>query len=200
MTELRAGAGYNVPLPHWAFLPPPPLGTLGAVRVRSYRPLSAAGGLTQRTRITQADGKTALARDVYQQDSRCIEEHWWLRDAVPSSLIPPGPQPDTVTRLIRIDQRDRAAAATVAMPGQGHHHVRELSVLLAALKAALTDDVRHVISLAARFSSLPLAAAARTVRIGSGVEGQLSLDVAADDGRQVLQAVVWFGCGGQPCR
>ena len=191
----------DTPLSHWALLPAPALGELGelgAVRVRIYRPLRAGPGITaQRTWITGAGGECTLVRELFQGDDRCIEECWWPAGAVPERLIPGEPEPCPVLRVVRPGRGDRQAAAAMTAAGTpgDPQDLRQVRELLVALKAALRDESRRVASVAARFRRGPAELLACTVRVGGGAEGRLHLDAEAGDGRQILRAAVWFGCG-----
>jgi hypothetical protein len=196
---IRDGA---MPLPHWVFFPSPPVDGLGAVRVRIYRPVSDSRGLTQRTKVTSADGARALAREFYQNDDKCIEEHWWQRDAVPGGLLPAVCQPSRAARAVLVGQQDpgRETAPEDGGIGQVRSVPRPLRLLVVALEAVLAGDPRSVISVAARFGDLPAGAAARAIRLGGGAEGRLSIGVEADNGHQILLATMWFGCGSRSLR
>jgi hypothetical protein len=198
VTGHNAVALGGTPLSHWAFLPAPVLDELGAVRVRIYRPLQAGPDITaQRTWITGADGECMLVRELFRGDDRCIEEHWWPADAVPARLIPGEPEPCSVSRVVRPGLRDRrSAAAPMAASSPGDlQDLAPARELLVALSVALRDEPRRVTSVAASFRRAPADLTARTVRVSSGTEGRLQVDAEAGDGRQILRAAVWFGCG-----
>lgn len=181
-TNARTLGGLGA-LPHWAFLPAPRIGGLGALRVRIYWP--ALSGADTVVRTAQADG-SALVREVYQGSRRCIEEHWWLAGAVPAGLIPEEPE-----------ERARSWIAR-RPPRLGTPMTSEAGMLLAALDIALRGEARPVISMAACFDNAPADPLACMVRIRAATEGRIRLDVETDFGARVLRAAVWFGCGARP--
>lgn len=180
----RTQRGGRIPLGHWAFLPDPDAGVLGAVRVRIYRPLVPGADTVARVSwAAEADAGTALVREVYQGTHRCIEEHWWPPGAVPAGLIPEDP-PEPRTFRLPFQPGTSAAAQT--------------AILLAALDIALRDERRAVASVAARFDSAPGGLLSGTLRISAGTEGRIRLDVEPAAGPRVMRAAVWFGCGARP--
>jgi hypothetical protein len=173
-------------LAHWAFLPAPRIGGLGALRVRIYWPVPSGADTVVRT--AQADGN-ALVREVCQGSRRCVEEHWWPAGAAPAGLIPEEPEEPGEQARSRIARRPLRLGTPMA-PQAG--------ILLATLDIALRDETRPVISVAACFDSVPADPLACRVRIRAATEGRIRLDVETDSGTRVLRAAVWFGCGARP--
>jgi hypothetical protein len=185
-------------LGHWAFLPTARVGSLGAVRVRIFWPLLADGDVEARTAWSAGTGfGQVLVRDLYQDNRRAVQEHWWPVGAVPADLIPGEPAESAVPRSLRAGAR-LAKALAGGSPDDGSPDrvaTALMGGLLAALDTALHGCTRPVISVAASFDGEPADLQACVVRISASTEGRIHLHVESSPGRQVLRAAVWFGCG-----
>jgi len=151
----------SAPLGHWALLAGLAGDSLGAVRVRIYRSLqtSADGdlpGVAVRSSWTaEPGGERVLHRELYQDDRRCVEEHWWQAGAVPADLIPARRRLAAEQRVVRTDRRDLMAgakAAAVILPAD-QQAARSIGWLATAVSAALRGERRQVAAVAARFAS-----------------------------------------------
>jgi hypothetical protein len=183
VTGANATAPGGGVLAHWAFLPAQQTGGFGALRVRIFRP--ALSGTDVVVRTARADG-SALVRELYQGGSRCVEEHWWPAGAAPAGLLTGETQETGRQARPRVAGRLLPVESPVAA---------EAHLLAAALDVAVRGEARRVISVAARFDTVPAGPLACTVRICAAAEGRIRLEVETDSGTPVLRATVWFGCG-----